>query len=90
MDQDREKRLKKMRYRAWHRGTKEMDLILGTFADHELESLNPADLDTFEALLEAEDAEAQTWFMGSNPVPEALDTPIYWRVKEFKYMATAR
>ncbi|NMA96942.1 MAG: succinate dehydrogenase assembly factor 2, partial [Phyllobacteriaceae bacterium] len=48
-------RRKRLRYRAWHRGTKEMDLILGPFADAHVESYGAAELDRLEALMDEED-----------------------------------
>ena len=83
-------RLKRLRYRAWHRGTKEMDLIFGTFADRELEGLNQVDLDAFETLLNAEDQEISDWLMGRSPVPDAFDTPVFRRVKTFEHVAISR
>jgi antitoxin CptB len=57
-------RLKRLRYRSWHRGVKETDLILGKFADERLESLSPALLDDFERLLEENDADIWDWIVG--------------------------
>ena len=65
-------RRKRMRYRAWHRGLKEMDLILGRFADDHLADLSPAALDAFEALLEESDADLYQWICGAGR-PERLD-----------------
>lgn len=50
-------RRRRLRFRAWHRGTKEMDLILGTFADRHLDGMNAAGLAAFERLLEEPDRE---------------------------------
>ena len=50
-----EARLKRMRMRSWRRGTKEMDLVLGPFADARLESLSEADLLTYDAILNEND-----------------------------------
>lgn len=50
-------RQRRLRYRAWHRGTKEMDLLLGTFADRNLAAMTGAELDTFERLLDVPDSE---------------------------------
>ena len=44
-------RRRKIGFRAWHRGTREMDLIMGRFADAELGTLDAAGLDSFEALI---------------------------------------
>jgi len=49
---ERETREKRLRYRCWHRGTKELDLLLGPYSDSQLTGLDPVQLDEFEVLLE--------------------------------------
>jgi antitoxin CptB len=66
-------RRKRLRYRAWHRGTKEMDLILGPFADAHLERYGVAELDRLEALMDEEDPPLLTWVMGQAEPPEHVD-----------------
>lgn len=66
-------RRKMMRYRAWHRGTREMDLVLGPFADAHINSLSPLDLDRLEKLMGEEDPELLTWVMGQVEPPAAVD-----------------
>ena len=66
-------RRKKLRYRAWHRGTKEMDLILGPFADANVERFDAAELDRLEALMNEEDPPLLTWVMGQAEPPEHVD-----------------
>lgn len=66
-------RRKRLRYRAWHRGTKEMDLILGPFADAHVESYGAAELDRLEALMDEEDPPLLTWVMGQAEPPEHVD-----------------
>jgi len=69
-----EHRLKRLKIRAWRRGTKEMDLILGTFVDQRLNGLGAADLDALEALMAENDTDIYPWFTGQAPVPpEHLD-----------------
>lgn len=68
----REARLKRMRMRSWRRGMKEMDLILGPFADERLEGLGEDDLRLYDALLEENDQELYLWVTGAQPGPEAL------------------
>lgn len=67
---------KKLRWRAWHRGTQELDLMLGTFADRYLETMDLQTLHDFELFMLAEDPEIQAWLQGDKPfpsdVPEAL------------------
>ncbi|MDE3029864.1 MAG: succinate dehydrogenase assembly factor 2 [Paracoccaceae bacterium] len=64
-----ENRLKRMKMRAWHRGMKEMDLILGPFADAHLAGLDTGTLDTLDALMEENDQEIYTWFTGHTAPP---------------------
>ena len=67
----REHRLKRVRMRSWRRGIKEMDLILGGFADARLESLGPAELDAYEAMLNETDQDLSKWVSGALPMPAA-------------------
>jgi len=64
-------RLKRMRLRAWRRGTREMDLILGGFADSQLAELDEAARAEFEALLEEDDQDLYDWVSGRVAVPPA-------------------
>lgn len=59
-----ETRIKRALYRAHHRGTKEMDLVLGRFAEAELGGLGDADLAVFEELLALPDPEIDRWIKG--------------------------
>lgn len=67
-----EARLKRMRMRAWRRGTKEMDLILGPFADAALGGLSEPDLAVFDQVLEQNDQDLLPWVLGQNPAPQDL------------------
>lgn len=58
---DHEARLKRLHMRSWRRGIKEMDLILGPFADSELTGLGPQDLDIYEDLLNENDQDLYPW-----------------------------
>ena len=62
-------RLKKLRFRAWHRGFREADLILGPFADNHAHSLTPAELETFERLLEENDHDIFGWIVERAEAP---------------------
>ena len=66
-------RRKKLRYRAWHRGTREMDLVLGPYADAHTEAMDTADLDRLEALMSEEDPPLLTWVMGQAVPPAHID-----------------
>lgn len=65
-------RLKKLRMRSWRRGMKEMDLILGPYADTALAEFSTAQLDAYEALLDENDQDLYLWVTGAQPAPEAL------------------
>jgi antitoxin CptB len=82
-------RLKKLKYRAWHRGFREADLIIGPFADKHLESLDAAQLDAFEHLLEAPDQDLYGWIIGREPTPEAYDTDVMELLQGFRFFAHA-
>jgi len=69
MNETAEARLKRMRMRAWRRGTKEMDLVMGPFADAHLAGMDGATLDAFDALLDENDQDLMVWVLGQMPAP---------------------
>lgn len=64
-----ENRLKRMKMRAWHRGTKEMDIILGRYTDATLAAMSGAQLDLLDALMEENDQDLYQWVTGQAPAP---------------------
>ncbi|MEM7068705.1 MAG: succinate dehydrogenase assembly factor 2 [Pseudomonadota bacterium] len=68
-DTEKEIRLKRLKYRANHRGIKEMDIILGGFADQYLSSLSDIEVDDFEALMAEHDRDLIVWFTGEQAFP---------------------
>lgn len=64
-----EARLKRMAMRSWRRGTKEMDLVLGPYADTELVAMTLAELDAYDALLAENDQDLMAWMLGQKPAP---------------------
>lgn len=77
-------RRKRLRYRAWHRGTRELDLILGPFADACVDGLEGAELERLEALLGHEDADLLTWAMGQERPPTQADRELLDRIIAFR------
>lgn len=71
-------------FRAWHRGTREMDLILGQFADNELAGLGDGDLEEFESILAEDDNDLFKWICGDKELPERLQTPLFARIAAFR------
>ena len=76
-------RRRKILFRAWHRGMREMDYVLGTFTNAEIENLNNEEMDQFEALMQEPDPEMYKWLSGSVPVPAVWDIAIVKRIRKF-------
>ena len=70
-------------FRSWHRGIREMDLVLGRFADAEIASLGSSELDDYERLLEAQDRDVFSWLTGEAETPSSYDTPVLRRIRAF-------
>ena len=70
MSETPEARLKRMKIRSWRRGTKEMDLILGPYADAKLAQMDEAALDLYDDLLEENDQDLYQWVSGQDTPPE--------------------
>ena len=77
-------RLKKLRFRAWHRGFREADLILGPFADQHLAGLSETELDAFEALIEHPDHDLYDWIVGRAPASASAEGPVLERLRRFR------
>lgn len=75
---------KRLRYRSRHRGTKELDLILGGFADRQLETMTPAQLDRFEALLQVPDPLIYDWLSGQVRVPADYDHDVMASLRRYR------
>ncbi|MBD3760888.1 succinate dehydrogenase assembly factor 2 [Sphingomonadaceae bacterium G21617-S1] len=83
---NREDRLKRLRFRAWHRGTREADYMMGCFFDRFHAGWDEASLDWYEALLNQEDADILGWVMGSIPVPTEWRDPMMERMQRIDYV----
>jgi antitoxin CptB len=73
---NREDRQKRLKFRAWHRGTKEADLMIGGFFDAHSASWSDADMDWFESFLEEQDVDIMAWALGTLPVPDLWQGPM--------------
>ena len=78
-----DERRKKLRFRAWRRGFREIDLILGGFADQFAAALDAGELDAFEGLLEAPDQLVYAWLVEAEPAPPEHDTQLLARIQAF-------
>jgi antitoxin CptB len=67
-------RRRRLTFRAWHRGMREVDLLLGRFADASVPGMDEEGLAAFEALLDLPDPEILSWLTGEAPVPPDHDS----------------
>ena len=82
-------RRRRLLYRAWHRGTKEMDLIMGRFADAVIAGLSDEELADLERLSDVADPDLYAWVAGERQVPPAHDTAMLRRLRAFHLDAGA-
>jgi antitoxin CptB len=80
-------RRRKLTFRAWRRGFREMDLLMGSFAEQHIQDMNDAALDEFERLLDQPDWEVYGWLMGQKPPPEDQTGPVLDQLMAFRYAA---
>jgi antitoxin CptB len=76
-------RRRRLLFRCWHRGIREMDLVLGRFADAQLASLSDGELDEIERWLDVPDQQIFAWVNGMEPVPSNYDTGLFRRLRSF-------
>jgi antitoxin CptB len=79
-------RLKRLRYRAWHRGTKEADMLIGGFFDRFADTWNEAEMNWYETLLEEQDVDIMAWAIGAQPVPAHFDGPMMRAMRQVDYI----
>jgi antitoxin CptB len=77
-------RRRRLLFRCWHRGIREMDLVLGRFADAQLASLNDAELTELERWLEVPDQQIFAWINGMAPPPPEIETELFRRLRDFR------
>jgi antitoxin CptB len=82
-----DERRKRLLFRSWHRGTKEADLLLGSFAEANLGRFSPAEIASYEELLEQEDADLWDWMTGQTEPPATFDTDVMRALRAFRYTA---
>ena len=78
---------KRLSFRAWHRGTREADLIFGSFVDKHAACLSQAEIDWFEELFEAPEQDALNWVFGRETPPARFDTPLMGRLRKLDFVS---
>ncbi|MCW2369238.1 succinate dehydrogenase assembly factor 2 [Sphingobium sp. B11D3D] len=85
-----ETRLRRLKFRAWHRGTKEADLMIGGFFDAHAASFTQKQADLFEALLEEEDVDIMAWAIGTLPCPARYEGAMMEAMRRLDYVPIAK
>ena len=80
-------RLSRARFRAWHRGTREADFMIGGFFDRYHADWSEAELAWFEALLDEDDVDVMAWALGTQAVPEELAGAQMAAMQKLDYVA---
>jgi antitoxin CptB len=83
---DRDARLKRLRFRAWHRGTREADFLIGGFFDAQADGWGEEEMTWFEALLEEQDVDIMAWAIGTAPPPERFEGGPMRRLQQLNYI----
>ena len=78
-------RRKRLLFRSWHRGTREADLLLGSFAEQHLAQLSDAELDQYEELLANSDGPIMDWVTGRVLPPPEQHSDVLRRLMNFRY-----
>jgi antitoxin CptB len=82
-------RRRRLLYQSWHRGIREMDLIMGRFAEAFIENLSTTELDELERLIEVPDQELLGWVTGEFAIPQDYNGPLFRRLREFHWRSAA-
>lgn len=80
-----DKRRERLRFRSWHRGTREMDLLLGSFADAHLYAFTPEQLDRYEALLLESDPDLYDWITGKEIANDPHNNDVMKLLRAHRY-----
>ena len=87
---NRDIRLKRLSFRASHRGTREADIMLGGFCDACSADWSDADISWYEALLEEQDVDIMAWAMRAQPVPPQWQGPLMDALMKLDFITPAQ
>ena len=85
-----DQRLARAKFRAWHRGTREADYMIGGFFDRYHAQWGEAELAWFEALLDADDVDVMAWALGSQRPPEQIAGDLLTAMQRLDYVDIPR
>ena len=81
-----ESRLRRLKFRAWHRGTREADYMIGCYFDHFHHEWGETELVWFETLIEEEDVDILAWALGTLSIPDEYAGPLMARMQLLDYV----
>ena len=79
-----ENKRKRLIFRSWHRGTREMDIIMGSFADRHIPEFSESQLSEYDDILSLNDPDLYNWYTQKEDVPANLDTEVMGLLLSFK------
>ena len=83
---DRDSRLKRLKFRAWHRGVREADMMVGGYFDRWHADWDDDQIAWFEALIEEQDVDIMAWTMGTAAVPARWQGEMMTRLQALDYI----
>lgn len=87
---DRETRLRRLGFRAWHRGTREADFMIGGFFDRYGNDWSDDELTWFETLIEEQDVDIMAWAIGTQEVPAQFAGPLMDAMRKLDFIDIPR
>lgn len=81
---DLDTRRRRILYRCWHRGIREMDLVLGQFAEENITDLSEEQLDELEVIMSEEDQDLIKMVTGASEIPEKFRTPLFEKIISYR------
>jgi antitoxin CptB len=87
---DPQARIKRLKFRSWHRGTKEADIMIGGFFDRNHLRWSDAEIEWFEAFLEEQDVDIMGWALGTIAVPPQWQGPMMDQLIKLDFITVAR
>lgn len=85
-----ELRRKRLIFRSGYRGMKELDIVMGAFADRYVAAFDGDELRQYEAILDVPDSDLLDWLCGKSPVPDAMSSPVMRKLMDFEIAKTLR
>ena len=88
MTEDIELRRKRLRFRSTHRGTKELDLVFGAFAERHLDAMSAGQIARYEAILDADEYDIYRWLTAQAAIPSEHDNDVMAQILSFEFAKT--